>query len=145
MTVRSGPADLKTARVVVACGAGVRTEADFRLVEKLAEVLGAAIAGTRPAVDRGFITKEQMIGQTGVTVRPEVYIAVGISGSTQHRTGVARSAKVVAINSDPKAAILSVADRGIIGDLNEVIPQMIAAAKAGATAEQLVEMPTEGK
>ena len=135
--------DLNSAQVVVAIGAGVRSEADFRLVQELADCLGAAIAGTRPAVDRGFITHEQMIGQTGRTVRPELYIAVGISGSMQHRTGVGQSATVIAINSDPKAAIFSVADHAIIGDLNQVIPKMIAAIRAGATVEQIIESTAE--
>jgi electron transfer flavoprotein alpha subunit len=139
MVHQGEPVDLESAEVVVAIGAGVRSDADFRLVAELAEALGAAIAGTRPAVDRGFIKHEQMIGQTGRTVRPSLYIAVGISGSMQHRTGVARSAKVVAINSDPKAPIFSVADHAIIGDLQDVIPKMIAAVRAGATVEQIVQ------
>jgi electron transfer flavoprotein alpha subunit len=75
--------DLRSARVIVACGAGVKNGEDFALVKDLADCLGAQIAGTRPDVDRGFITREQMIGQTGVSVRPEVYIAIGISGSSQ--------------------------------------------------------------
>ena len=143
MVHQGEPIDLESAEVVVAIGAGVRCEADFRLVRELADCLGAAIAGTRPAVDRGFITHEQMIGQTGRTVRPELYIAVGISGSMQHRTGVGQSATVIAINSDPKAAIFSVADHAIIGDLHQVIPKMIAAILAGATVEQIVESTAE--
>lgn len=140
MVTSRSPVNLSTASVVVACGAGVRTDGEFRLVQELAGCLGAAIAGTRPAVDRGFISHEQMIGQTGVSVRPEVYIAIGISGATQHRTGMERSARIIAINSDPDAAIFSIADHGIIGDLKNVIPRMIAACKAGATTfEQLVQ------
>ena len=139
MMYQGEPVDLESAEVVVAIGAGVRSEADFRLVQHLAECLGAAIAGTRPAVDRGFIRHEQMIGQTGRTVRPGLYIAIGISGSMQHRTGVAETAKVIAINSDPKAPIFSVADHAIIGDLHDVIPRMMAAVRCGATVEQIVE------
>jgi len=134
--------DLKSARVIVACGAGVKTADDFRLVRELAGCLGAEIAGTRPAVDRGFVTREQMIGQTGVSVRPDVYIAVGVSGSSQHRSGIEGSATIIAVNSDPHAPILSVADHAIIGDLKEVIPRMISACQDGATIDQIVHSTT---
>jgi hypothetical protein len=94
---------LQTARRIVACGAGVRTEDDFSLVRALADALGACLAGTRPAVDRGWISPDLMIGQTGLNVRPEIYVAIGISGASQHRTGIAGSGTIIAINADPQA------------------------------------------
>jgi len=129
--------DLKSARVIVACGAGVRSEADFDLARRLAECLGAELAGTRPAVDRGFLPPDRMIGQTGVSVRPDVYIALGISGSAQHRSGIHADAAIIAVNSDPRAPICSFADYVIIGDLKQVIPKMISACRDGATIDQI--------
>ena len=137
--------DLRSARVIVACGAGVKTAEDFSFVKDLADCLGAKIAGTRPAVDRGFIAREQMIGQTGVSVRPEVYIAIGISGSAQHRSGLDESATIIAVNRDRRAPIVSLADHAIIGDLREVIPPMIEACRGGATIEQLIRSSAQGQ
>ena len=132
-------ANLKTARAIVACGAGVRDAAAFDLVRRLADALGATLAGTRPAVDRGFIEPGRMIGQTGLIVRPELYVAVGISGSSQHRTGIRETGTIVAVNSDPHAPIFSIAHYGIIGDLREVIPEMLAALRGGSTIERFAE------
>ena len=137
--------DLRSARVIVACGAGVKSAEDFSFVKDLAACLGAQIAGTRPAVDRGFITRDQMIGQTGVSVRPEVYIAIGISGSAQHRSGLDESATIIAVNRDRRAPIVSLADHAIIGDLREVIPRMIEACRGGATIEQLLQSSAQGQ
>jgi electron transfer flavoprotein alpha subunit len=135
----NGSANLKFARAVVACGAGVRDEETFDLVRQLADALGATIAGTRPAVDRGFIEHDRMIGQTGVTVRPDLYIALGISGSWQHQTGMEEAGTIVAVNADPRAPIFSLAHFGIIGDLREVLPEMLAAVRGGSTIEQFAE------
>ena len=121
--------DLKAARVIVAGGAGVGSKDNFRLVWDLANCLGGAPAATRAAVDLGFIDHEHQVGQTGTTVRPSLYIAVGISGAIQHQAGMAQSQKIVAINNDPEAPIFNVAHYKIIGDLNEVIPRMIKAIK----------------
>jgi len=121
--------DLKAARVIVAGGAGVGSKDNFRLVWDLANCLGGAPAATRAAVDLGFIDHDHQVGQTGTTVRPSLYIAVGISGAIQHQAGMAQSQKIVAVNNDPEAPIFNVAHYKIIGDLNEVIPRMIKAIK----------------
>ncbi len=117
--------NLKGANIIVAGGYGVGSKENFKLIWDLAAVLGAEVGASRAAVDAGFIGKEHQVGQTGTTVRPKLYIAVGISGSVQHRAGMEQSAKIVAINKDPEAPIFSIAHYGIVGDLNEVVPKMI--------------------
>ncbi|MFN2251454.1 MAG: electron transfer flavoprotein subunit alpha/FixB family protein [Anaerolineae bacterium] len=119
--------DLKGANVIVAGGMGVGSKENFRLIEELAEVLGGEVAGTRAAVDAGWISHEHQVGQTGVTVRPRLYIAAGISGAVQHRAGMDESGTIIAINSDPNAPIFDVAHYKIVGDLRKVIPEMIRA------------------
>jgi electron transfer flavoprotein alpha subunit len=121
--------NLKGARVIVAGGGGVGSKDEFRLIHELAGAIGGAVGASRAAVDSGFIGKEHQIGQTGTTVRPALYIAAGISGAIQHRAGMEESAKIVAINTDPGAPILSVAHYGIVGDLKKVIPMMIKSLK----------------
>jgi electron transfer flavoprotein alpha subunit len=117
--------NLKAARIIVSGGYGVGSRENFKLIWDLAGALGAEVGASRAAVDAGFIEKDHQVGQTGTTVRPMLYIACGISGSVQHRAGMDQSAKIVAINKDPDAPILSVAHYGIIGDLNTVIPKII--------------------
>jgi len=117
--------NLKGAQTIVSGGYGVGSKENFKLIWSLANALGAEVGASRAAVDAGFIEKDHQVGQTGTTVRPKLYIAVGISGSVQHRAGMDKSAKIVAINNDPEAPILSIAHYGIIGDLNEVIPKMV--------------------
>ncbi|UCD48677.1 MAG: electron transfer flavoprotein subunit alpha/FixB family protein [Phycisphaerales bacterium] len=126
---RAKKVDLKAARLIVAGGAGVGSKENFKLIWDLANCLGAAPAATRPAVDLGFIDHDHQVGQTGTTVRPSLYIAVGISGAIQHQAGMAQSQKIVAINNDPDAPIFSIAHYKIVGDLNEVVPRMIKAIK----------------
>ncbi len=121
--------NLKGARVIVAGGGGVGSKENFRLIHQLAGVIGGAVGASRAAVDSGYIGKEHQVGQTGTTVRPALYIAAGISGAVQHRAGMEESAKIVAINKDPDAPIFSVAQYGIVGDLNRVIPMMIKSLK----------------
>jgi electron transfer flavoprotein alpha subunit len=121
--------NLKGARVIVAGGGGVGSKADFKLIYELAGAIGGAVGASRAAVDSGFIGKEHQVGQTGTTVRPALYIAAGISGAVQHRAGMEESAKIIAINKDPQAPILSVAHYGIVGDLKKVIPMMIKSLK----------------
>ncbi|MBO5309225.1 MAG: electron transfer flavoprotein subunit alpha/FixB family protein, partial [Lentisphaeria bacterium] len=122
--------DLKGAQIIVAGGYGVGSKANMKLIYDLAEALGGEVGASRAAVDAGWIDHDHQIGQTGVTVRPRLYIAAGISGSIQHCAGMSESKKIIAINTDPEAPIFSVAHYAIVGDLNTVIPQMIKAFKA---------------
>ena len=124
--------DLKGAQIIVAGGYGVGSKANFKLIYDLAEALGGEVGASRAAVDAGWIDHDHQVGQTGVTVRPRLYIACGISGSIQHCAGMSESKKIIAINTDPGAPIFSVAHYAIVGDLNTVIPQMIKAFKAKA-------------
>lgn len=124
--------NLKGAQIIVSGGIGVETKENFDLIIELAHVLGGEVGASRAAVDAGLVSKEHQVGQTGTTVRPRLYIACGISGSIQHRAGMAESSKIIAINTDPEAPIFGIAHYGIVGDLNEVIPQFIKAFKAKA-------------
>ena len=121
--------DLKSARVIVAGGYGLGSKEDFQLVHHLAAVLGGEVAGSRAAVDAGFVPATRQVGQTGVTVRPKLYVAVGISGAIQHRAGMQESHQVVAINIDPEAPIFEVASHAVVGDAREVIPRLIEVYK----------------
>jgi len=127
--LRKKKVDLKSAKIVVAGGAGVGSKENFRLVWDLANCLGGTPGATRAAADLGFIDGDHQIGQTGTTVRPSLYIAIGISGAVQHIAGMVESKKIIAINNDPNAPIFKVANYKILGDLNEVIPMMINAIK----------------
>ena len=117
--------NLKAAPIIVAGGYGLGTKENFKLVEELAHTIGGEVAGSRAAVDAGFVTPDRQVGQTGVTVRPKLYIAVGISGAIQHRAGMQESNKIIAINNDPDAPIFDVAHYGIVGNATEVIPAFI--------------------
>ena len=117
--------NIKNAGIIIAGGYGVGSKENFKLLFDLADVLGGEVGGSRAAVDAGFIEHERQIGQTGVTVRPKLYIACGISGQIQHRAGMTESAMVISINTDENAPINQVADYVITGDIAEVIPKMI--------------------
>ncbi len=121
--------NLKSAPIIVAGGYGLGTKENFKLITELANVIGGEVAGSRAAVDAGFIPAERQVGQTGVTVRPKLYIAVGISGAIQHRAGMQEANKIIAINSDPDAPIFGVSHYAIVGDAMEVIPAFIEAYK----------------
>jgi electron transfer flavoprotein alpha subunit len=116
---------LETAEVVVAGGFGVGGPEGWKLLEELARLLGGAVGATRPPVDEGWAAEEQMIGQSGKTVRPRLYIGVGISGMSHHVVGMDEADFVVAINTDPKAPIFEVADLAIVGDQREIIPLLL--------------------
>ncbi len=117
--------NIKGAGIIVAGGYGMGSKENFRLLYELAEVLGGEVGASRAAVDAGYVEHERQIGQTGITVRPKLYIACGISGQIQHRAGMEESAQVIAINTDPEAPINMVADYVINGDVSEIIPKMI--------------------
>jgi electron transfer flavoprotein alpha subunit len=133
---REKKVNLKAARIIVAGGAGVGGRENFKLIWDLARCLGAAVAGSRAAVDLGFVDHDHQVGQTGTTVRPALYIACGISGAVQHHAGMSESAKILAINTDSMAPIFSIAHYGIVGDMNVVIPMMIKTIRGGASVEQ---------
>ena len=129
---RHSSINLKAARIIVAGGAGVGSKENFQQLFALADALGGAVGASRAAVDLGYCEHERQVGQTGVTVRPALFISCGISGAVQHLAGMQDSAKIIAINTDKDAPIFKVAHYGIVGDLNVVIPQMIKAIKSKA-------------
>lgn len=128
--IEESKVNLKAAPIIVSGGYGLGTKENFRLVEELAHTIGGEVAGSRAAVDAGFITSERQVGQTGVTVRPKLYIAVGISGAIQHRAGMQEAKKIIAINSDPDAPIFDVSHFAIVGDATQVIPKFIEVYKS---------------
>lgn len=125
-TVKLGDAD-----IIVSGGRGLGKPENFKLLEELAKVLGAAVGSSRPPVDEGWISYSHQVGQSGRTVTPKLYIACGISGAFQHLVGMQTSEVIVAINSDPKAPIFEVATYGIVGDLFKVVPMLIEKFKEG--------------
>ena len=129
---RHSSVNLKGSRIIVAGGAGVGSKENFKLLYDLADALGGAVGGSRAAVDLGYCEHERQIGQTGVTVRPALFISCGISGAVQHLAGMQDSAKIIAINTDKDAPIFKVAHYGIVGDLTLVIPKLIKAIKGKA-------------
>ena len=117
--------NLKGAPIIVAGGYGLGTKANFKLVHDLADAVGGEVAGSRAAVDAGFVDHDRQVGQTGVTVRPKLIFSIGISGAIQHRAGMQDANKIIAINSDPEAPIFDIAHYGIVGKAENVIPNFI--------------------
>lgn len=126
----SGKVSLPDAEIVVSGGRGLKGPENWHLIEELANVLGAATACSKPVSDAGWRPHEEHVGQTGIAVSPNLYIAVGISGAIQHLAGVSSSKVIVVINKDPEAPFYKVADYGIVGDAFEVVPKLIEAVKA---------------
>lgn len=123
-------ADISEAEVIVSGGRGVGSKENFDMLQELADALGGTVAGSRAAIDNGWIDHALQVGQTGKTVRPKIYVACGISGAIQHLAGMQDSDYIIAVNKDSGAAIMKVADLGLVGDLNKIVPELTAQVKA---------------
>jgi electron transfer flavoprotein alpha subunit len=121
--------DLSAAELIVAVGRGIKEAENIALIQDLADVMGAELAASRPICDAGWLPMERQVGSSGQTVGPKMYMAIGISGAIQHLVGMKGSRIIVAINKDPNAPIFEVADYGIVGDLFQVVPELIEAVK----------------
>lgn len=132
----AGDVDLTKEDVLVAVGRGIQDKANLGLAENLAKALGGVVCGSRPVIDQGWLPLSRQVGKSGLTVKPKIYVALGISGAPEHVEGMKDSALIVAVNSDPGAPIFNVAHYGIVGDVMETLPALTAAVEARKTASQ---------
>jgi len=129
---------IEEAQVIVSCGRGIGKQEELKHIYELADVLSAAVGGSRPIVDCGWLPHQQQVGQSGKTVSPKLYLAVGISGTIQHRIGMQSSDTIIAINKDPEAPIFNIVDLGVVGDLLQIVPRLIEQLRS-------LRQPEEGR
>jgi len=124
-----GEVDITQADIIVSVGRGIEDESNIELAEELAKLLGGVVAGSRPVIDSGWLPKDRQVGISGKTVKPKLYLALGISGAFQHVMGMKDSELIIAVNKDPEAPIFGVAHYGVVGDLFDVVPALIEKLK----------------
>jgi electron transfer flavoprotein alpha subunit len=128
----AGGIDITKEEILVSVGRGIESQENIELVEELATAIGGTISASRPIIDSGWLPKVRQVGKSGVTVKPKLYLAIGISGAPEHLQGMKDAEFIVAVNSDPNAPIFGVAHYGVCGDLFDVVPALTECAKANA-------------